>query len=577
MQNVGNAGGGPAVVASVQQRVGMNHAAFGACELGRQLRQKKLQELKMKRELNKSKVNLKTNSFNRMRESYSKQRPLFIELLRSEKVYVEKLHVVVSRFMLPLQVALENYPYPVLLTRQEMSNVFGNIAQIFEVNMELLRIIESNLGLDGSASHAEKKDDDDLATAFAEAFTNMLPVFKAFYSVYANNYEKGIDVMEECRAQNPFFDRFLDVAKSHEACKNLGLADYLIEPVQRICRYPLFFKELLKLTDENHLMYAKLKAASEAVGRIANQVDQTGQEAERAMKIFEVANQLEGLEKHDCDFQVVTAGRRFEYQFQCKVHYSFQAPGAKPTKEMRHAPYKKKPRECFLFTDAILIAKPSGEKLEFRFWLELENILVTIPPSHTHAAEKDPKKEAKKDLKEGDGETFSAAQKRLPLDIVRIRIISNEKKPKKDPKGGKSDQPQRPNLQNSPTGDSFSSSSSQSLEQDAQQALTNSPKAPSKSPAHNRHSSSSSGPIATNSAPAPGVPVVEKYTLWFKSGAERQKVFQRINTLQQDLENLKEQRESHLNQKSTAPEPVSLQTHGEQQNEESPKSATRTA
>lgn len=594
-----------------QQRVGMNHAAFGACELGRQLRQKKLLELKARREMSQSKASMKMSSFNRMRRSYSKQRPLFMEMLKTEREYVDSLHLVVSRFMLPLQVALENYPAPVFINKKEMADIFGNIAQLFEVNLELLRIIENNLGIADAEGdqRAEKKDDNDLATAFAEAFTNMLPVFKAFYSVYANNYEKSIDVMEECRIQNPMFRKFLEVACRSEDLKGLDLGDFLIKPVQRICKYPLFFRGLLECTDESHPMHVKLKAAAQAVARIADQVNQTGREAANAMRSFEIANQLEGLDKYDPSLEVVAPGRRFELDFQCKLHYSFQAPGAKPTKEMRHAPHKKKPREFFLFTDALLIAKSIGnEKLEFRFWLELENILITIPPSHSNGNGGPEGLDGAHASESTEHESFSAAQKRLPLDIVRIRIISNEKeKPEKKLKNNKASSSNSSTINNSPgrasapastannagapsghdrtsissirSSDSFSSSSARSLDPTGQDGgtsvgttervapLTMPPRSPSHSSSVNNsttsniHKRSSSAAVTsqTHTSGTGGVPVVEKYTLWFKSGKERTRVFQRIVELQADLEQLKEQRASCLNQVHKASLPAAYQ------------------
>lgn len=41
----------------------------------------------------------------------------------------------------------------------------------------------------------------------------------------------------------------------------LGLEGYLIKPTQRICRYPLFLKELMRGTPETHPDHADLEKA----------------------------------------------------------------------------------------------------------------------------------------------------------------------------------------------------------------------------------------------------------------------------------------------------------------------------
>lgn len=483
------------------KRVGMNYAAFSACKWGQQLREKEMRERKAKRANKDATRGLKTaSSFNRIRTTYTKQRPLFMEMLKTEKAYLSSLHVVVSRFLLPLQVAQESYPIGIL-TKQEISCIFGNIAQIFEVNMELLQIIEDNLGIsEDPTKQAEKTDDDDLAAAFAEAFSKMLPVFKAFYSVYANAYENGIQKLEECRVNNPLFKRLLETCQRHEDCRGLDLGDLLIKPVQRVCKYPLFFRELLSLTEESHPMYSKLVAASNAVAGVAQRVNQTGRDTENALQTFRIAARIEGIERYDPTLQVVAPGRQFLQEFQCKVHYSFQEPGAKPSKEMLHAPFKKKPRNCFLFTDVLLITKAMGnDKLDFRFWLELENILVTIPPSQATAADDSGAP--------GNGEGFSNAQKRLPLDIVRIRVLKSP--------------------QNSPA---------------------NSPPQSGKSSHRRGRSGFTTGGSANNTALVGAMPVVEKYTLWFPTVQERQDVYKKIQSLQEAIENRAKMRDTALNQ-----------------------------
>ena len=50
--------------------------------------------------------------------------------------------------------------------------------------------------------------------------------------------------------QRSEFVAFCKQASSHHECRNLDLNSLLIKPIQRICKYPLLLKEILKNTEE---------------------------------------------------------------------------------------------------------------------------------------------------------------------------------------------------------------------------------------------------------------------------------------------------------------------------------------
>ncbi len=65
------------------------------------------------------------------------------------------------------------------------------------------------------------------------------------YSVYCSNQKVSLDTIEECNKKTQF-KNFLEERFSHPKCKLQPLTSFLIKPVQRICKYPLLLKELMK-------------------------------------------------------------------------------------------------------------------------------------------------------------------------------------------------------------------------------------------------------------------------------------------------------------------------------------------
>lgn len=61
------------------------------------------------------------------------------------------------------------------------------------------------------------------------------------------------------------------------------LKDHLIKPIQRICRYPLLLKEILRLTSSDDPEYEFIDRAHECMRALAQQMDETQRTVERKL------------------------------------------------------------------------------------------------------------------------------------------------------------------------------------------------------------------------------------------------------------------------------------------------------
>ncbi|KXJ14467.1 uncharacterized protein LOC110238850 [Exaiptasia diaphana] len=72
------------------------------------------------------------------------------------------------------------------------------------------------------------------------------------YSSYSNNFPKAIRTISRCVRQSVEFEAFLKNCSNGPSLKGLDLHALLLNPIQRLPRYLLLLKQLIRFTDLNH-------------------------------------------------------------------------------------------------------------------------------------------------------------------------------------------------------------------------------------------------------------------------------------------------------------------------------------
>ena len=75
----------------------------------------------------------------------------------------------------------------------------------------------------------------------ALAFLELAPYLK-LYSHYCACYDGALAELRRKRGASAEFDAFLAAGRSK--ARGLGVEDFLIKPVQRLCQYPLLFRSI---------------------------------------------------------------------------------------------------------------------------------------------------------------------------------------------------------------------------------------------------------------------------------------------------------------------------------------------
>lgn len=105
--------------------------------------------------------------------------------------------------------------------------------------------------------------------------------------------------------KNSEFAKFNNNAMKSNRHKDLTFL--LIAPVQRLPRYVLFLKDLVKYTFPDHVDYDDLKEAQNEVERIANDINKERARFEDTELIFEVAARFD----RDYHSKIVSPSRVF--------------------------------------------------------------------------------------------------------------------------------------------------------------------------------------------------------------------------------------------------------------------------
>lgn len=161
-------------------------------------------------------------------EMERKRQEAMFELISTEQKYVRSLMVIIQvQFMLKIKV----FYYP-LNRLFDAKKVFGNINIIYDLNSKFLDQLEKyqkskNYILDSLAN-------------FLKDFVKKLE----YYCEYCSNQKEAIKVLQQRRNEDKSVGDFLKESLRNPMCRGLDLSSFLLEPMQRLTRYPLLIKQV---------------------------------------------------------------------------------------------------------------------------------------------------------------------------------------------------------------------------------------------------------------------------------------------------------------------------------------------
>eukprot|EP01104_Vermistella_antarctica_P014030 TRINITY_DN4342_c0_g1_i1.p1 TRINITY_DN4342_c0_g1~~TRINITY_DN4342_c0_g1_i1.p1 ORF type:complete len:1723 (-),score=474.35 TRINITY_DN4342_c0_g1_i1:37-5205(-) len=254
-----------------------------------------------------------------------------------------------------------------LLPDSSLVGIFSNVAVLCTINrqllMDLLRSVRGSedRGGDGDGEAAGSGDGDVETTevpvnnsdsnnaGIGRCFLQLVDYLKMYsaYSTSQGDATRLIDAGAEDKAFRNYLRWHFPIYDDASATMPLKAAS--IKPIQRLCKYPLLLRELIRHSDsENDEDYAALKEARERIEKVVSQVNRQSEQQDNIRRIVEIQARLTNADKHDLK-ALLTPTRRILREGAVTLHKSKGSSG-------EAVGSSGKPVWLFLFNDMLIIA-----------------------------------------------------------------------------------------------------------------------------------------------------------------------------------------------------------------------------
>ncbi|XP_056588950.1 pleckstrin homology domain-containing family G member 5 isoform X4 [Triplophysa dalaica] len=276
------------------------------------------------------------------------------ELIQTEATYIKKLRVITDRFQCVLLSLQDNN----LLCEVEPARLFSNIYDIVLLHSALWVQVMFP-ALEKARRTQSLIDPTDLEQGFCEFSSRFQP-----YIRYCMEEESCMEYNSTLLRENELFKIFITWAETDKQCNRLKLADMLAKPHQRLTKYPLLLKTILKKTEGETIKDALNRMVSCVEGFI-NGVDSQMRQRQEQQKLAATSARVEAYEA------VEGASEEVERALKEFNRFDLMAPmiGTSPEEtrqlhlegalRMKDGKDSRMDVNCFLFTDLLLVTKPS--------------------------------------------------------------------------------------------------------------------------------------------------------------------------------------------------------------------------
>ncbi|XP_036389813.1 pleckstrin homology domain-containing family G member 5 isoform X2 [Megalops cyprinoides] len=303
-------------------------------------------------ELEESWQQLLENPESLTRRQFHQQEAIW-ELLQTEATYIKKLRVITDLFLC----GLLNLQDSGLLTEVEPPRLFSNIQDIVRLHTALWAQVMLP-ALEKARESRTLLNPIHLHQGFKTIGSRFKP-----YIRYCMEEEACMEHIRSLLRENELFKIYVTWAETHKQCNRLKLTDMLVKPHQRLTKYPLLLKSVLKKTDDPAAREA-LSSMVASVEDFINSVDSQMRQRQDQQKLAAISGRIESYEAVEGSSEEVEKILREYSRFDLMAPMKDISPDETRQLHLEGALRMKEGKEsrmdvyCFLFTDLLLITKP---------------------------------------------------------------------------------------------------------------------------------------------------------------------------------------------------------------------------
>ncbi|KJE92425.1 hypothetical protein CAOG_03402 [Capsaspora owczarzaki ATCC 30864] len=217
-----------------------------------------------------------------MSKKEKKQQEVIWELFVSELSYIDHLLIMKEIFLTALR-ELQEDGYCREIDEQRL---FFNIEELLKVNSAFASQMRPS-----DNKKLETTEGPITITKMAGAFAKYHEKFEP-YNAYCVHYAKSVEYLRTLE-EDPKFDMLRKWCEQRPRCRKLKLTDILVEPLQRIIRYPLLLREVAKATSEEPENLAAVNAIIDNVSVFVGNINKLVRYGENTEKVAALQSKIE--------------------------------------------------------------------------------------------------------------------------------------------------------------------------------------------------------------------------------------------------------------------------------------------
>ncbi|XP_066258514.1 pleckstrin homology domain-containing family G member 5 isoform X2 [Euwallacea similis] len=299
------------------------------------------------------------SDYSDLNDRHQQQQTALWELIKTEVAYIKTLKVVTDLFL----GCLRDLQMKNLFKEIDTEKLFSNITEILGANVIFWRNTLFPLVRD-----MRKYKRPSCIENMLEGFSKLDDTFKPYYKYCAEQSR----CQHYCREnlESEVFTAYLTWCESQKDCNRLRLMDILVQPMQRLTKYGLLLKAILKNTDEDvekESLHTMIKMVDDFVNNVNTSL-KCRQDKERLKGIIARIESYDIVESKDDDIERIL---RREKSF-TQLDLTRPMLGCPPERKrhlllegdlkLKDSGASKIEVHCFLLTDMLLVCKPSTKK-----------------------------------------------------------------------------------------------------------------------------------------------------------------------------------------------------------------------